>query len=371
MIKKISLSVVLTIGIVWVTATFILNLWSKAPAADDLTAALKPAFTDSGIAQEQADAKTVNAFVKDLNTTTVPLVAKLTGTSNGDVVQLLSKTFPDVGKLLASKDNSGQPYADGGTYLQHAAGYVDTVATAFGDNQQNWVDAREIPTKSLPLVAVAVLFAALGVVALLIGGAIIWKPSLARALGVALIVVGLVVPAVTYLINVPGKTQSVDQLTNAFRPVFATSGPMSIDEGKAYLKSVRAADQTLEAKLVPTLATLLKTTPETVTSAVKSTSPVVATALFGKDPANPNVSVLGGILDRWDGIAAIVVDQRSNFKETDNIPGMGMPTTMVQFLLVGPALLLVLAGVGLVRSPQKSTRPGTPLPARETVGTSR
>lgn len=367
MVKKIALSVALLIGFVWAAATFIFNLWAKPPAADNLLAALKPAFTDAALAQEASDAKTVDAFVNDLNTTTVPLLAKLTGKSAGEVVTLVSTAFPEVGKLLATADNSGQPYADGKTYLDHANGYVTTVATALNANKQNWVDSRNLPTKDLPMVTVTVLFLVLGLAVLAIGFVALRKPALGKPMGALLIVVGLVVPVVTFLISVPRKTQSVDQLTNAFRPVFATSGALSIDEGQAYLKAVRAADQTLEAKLVPTLADLLKLSPETVTSTLKQTSPVVATALFAKDPANAKVSVLGGILDRWDGIAAIVVDERPNFKKTDNIPGWGMPTTMVQFLLVAPALLLALAGVGVVVSSRTRATDTPTVPERVPV----
>jgi hypothetical protein len=356
-IRKISLTVVLVVGVVWVVATVLLNLWTKAPAADHLTNALKPAFTNAGVAQEQADAKTVNAFVADLNTTTVPLLAKLTHQSNGQVVALVSKTFPTVGKLLSTNDNSGQPFADGQTYLAHAAGYITTVSTTFAAQQHNFDNARQIPTKGLPTQALTWLFVILGLVVLSIGGLFIWRPSIARPLGAALIAIGLVVVAVTLVIDVPGKTQSVDSITGAFRPVFATTGALSIDQGQDYLNAVSAADKTLETQLVPTLSSLLKLPSATVVSTLTKTSPVVSAALFSKDPANPNLSVLGGIVSRWDGIAAIVVAQRSNFANVDDIPGWGMSTTMVQFLLVGPALLLVLAGLGWVVPPLGAQQP--------------
>jgi hypothetical protein len=197
----------------------------------------------------------------------------------------------------------------------------------------------------------------LGLVVLSIGGLFIWRPSIARPLGAALIAIGLVVVAVTLVIDVPGKTQSVDSITGAFRPVFATTGALSIDQGQDYLNAVSAADKTLETQLVPTLSSLLKLPSATVVSTLTKTSPVVSAALFSKDPANPNLSVLGGIVSRWDGIAAIVVAQRSNFANVDDIPGWGMSTTMVQFLLVGPALLLVLAGLGWVVPPLGAQQP--------------
>jgi hypothetical protein len=350
-IRKISLTTILVVGVVWVVATLLFNLWGKAPAADHLTNALQPAFTNSGIAQQQLDSKTVNAFVTDLNTTTVPLLATLTHQSNAQVGALLSKTFPDVGKLLSTNDNSGQPFADGQSYLSHAAGYIATIAATNQAQQHNFRNVRQIPIKGLNIVALAVLFVILGLVVLIIAGLFIWRPSLARPLGAALMALGLVVVAVTLFIDVPGKTQSVDSITNAFRPVFATTGPLSINQGQDYLNAVSAADTTLETQLVPTLSTLLKLPSATIVATLTKTSPVVSAALFAKDPANPNVSVLRGILNRWDGLAGIVVAQRSNFANADDLPGWGMSTTIVQFLLAGPALILVLAGAGFVVPP--------------------
>jgi hypothetical protein len=203
----------------------------------------------------------------------------------------------------------------------------------------------------LNIVALAVLFVILGLVVLLIGGLFIWRPSLARPLGAALMALGLIVVAITLFIDVPGKTQSVDSITNAYRPVFATTGPLSINTGQEYLNAVSAADTTLQTELVPTLSTLLKLPAATVTTALTENSPQVANALFGKDSVDPTVSPLRGIVNRWDGLAGIVVAQRSNFANADDLPGWGMSTTIVQFLLAGPALILVLAGAGWVVPP--------------------
>ena len=367
MIRKISLTVVLVVGVVWFAATFLLNLWTKTHSADQLTAALKPAFSDATIAQTHADSKAVDAVVRDLNTTTVPLLANLTHQKPAAVLKVVSQAFPSVGRLLTTTDNQGKPYTDGKTYLDHAAGYIATVSNTLDAEQHDFDQASQIPTKFLPTTAVAWLFALLGLIAIGLGSVFIWKPELARAVGAAIVALGLVVVVVTFLIDVPGKTQSLDNVTNTFRPVFATSGPLSIDEGQAYLDAVGKADKTLETKLVPTLSSLLKVPPATVTSVLTSKDPVLAGALFGKATDNPKVSPLRDILDRWNGLAAAVKSQRTNFSDTDAIPGWGMPSTMVQFLLVGPALILVLAAIGLLVPPMGAQEP-VPTYQRERVG---
>ncbi len=359
MIRKISLTVVLVIGVVWVTATFIFSLWSKGPAVDRLTKSLKPAFSNAGIAQARSDVNAVNGVITDLTTHTIPLLANDLRKTPAQVESLVSSTFPTVGKMLAAQDNEGQPYADGQPYIVHAADYLNVVATSLKAQQHNFDSASAIPTKNLPTVALSWLFLILGLVALGIGGAFIWKPDLARALGVTLVALGLVVVVVTFLLDVPGKTQSVDGLTNAFRPVFATTGPLSIDEGQKYLDAVTAADKTLETQFVPAVAGLLQTTPTAVAAVLTQASPQVVNALFGKDPADPRISVLAGILNRFDGLAAAVKADRPDFRQADSIPGLGWPTTIVQFLLVGPALILVLAGIGFVVPP---VRPLEPVP---------
>jgi hypothetical protein len=356
-IRRISLTVVLVVGVVWVAATFVFGLWSKAPAADHLTNNLNAAFTPAAIAQEHADAVAVNRVATDLSTTTVPLVGRLTHASDAQAAALLATTWPTVGRLLSTRDDAGRPFANGQTYVQNAADYVTAVAGIIQAERPSFLQAEQIPIKSLPAQALTWLFVILGLVTLAIGGVFIWKPDLARPLGAALVALGLVVVAVTLIINVPGKTQSVDNVTNAFRPVFATSGPLSIDQGQRYLTAVGAADQTLSTQLVPTLATLLDTTPGNVTGVLSTNDPVLVNALFGRDAVNPQVSPLRGILQRWDGLAAVVVSQRSNFSKVDAIPGWGMPATMVQFLLVVPALLLVLAGIGWIVPPLGKPHP--------------
>ncbi len=286
----------------------------------------------------------------------MPLLAKLTHQSNAQVVALVSQTFPSVGKVLASKDNAGQPFADGQSYLQHASGYVTTVSSTVAAQQHNFDNARQIPVKGLPTIALSWLFVILGVVTLAIGGLTIWRPGTARAMGAALMALGLAVVAITLIIDVPGKTQSVDNLTNAFRPVFATSGPLSIDQGAQYLNNVGAADTTLETQLLPTLSTVLRLPQSAVAATLTQASPQVAAALFTKAPGK-NVSPLRDILNRWTGLAYTVKSQRSNFGKADDLPGWGMPTTIVQFLLAGPALILVLCGLALVAKPMRAQQP--------------
>ncbi len=356
-IRRISLTVVLLVGVIWAVATVLFNLWGKAGSVDKLTDALQPAFTNSAVTQYQSDVTSVNAVITDLNTTTIPTLATDLHKSPADVSALLSTTWPDVGKLLANKDNAGQPYADGKPYVVHAADYMNTIATTLKAQQHNFAQTSDIPIKGMSAQGVTWLFLILGLVTIAIGLVFIWRPAWARPLGALLIVLALAIVVVSLVIDVPGKTRSADALTDAFRPVFATSGELSIDTGQQYLQSVAAADKTLQTQLVPTVASLLSVTPDQASAALRQASPTLSHALFDKDPNNADTSVLGGILNRWDGLAATVVAQRHHFADADDLPGWGMPTTIVQFLLVGPAMLILLAAIGWLVPPYRRLEP--------------
>jgi hypothetical protein len=350
MIKRISLVVVFAIGVIWIAATFIFNLWGKTKAVDNLTDSLRPAFSNSGVAQEQKDVDSVNGVVTELKTVTIPFLATTLKTTPAAVTTTLASTFPAVKTALGTTGPDGNPYPDNKTYLEHAAGYLTTVVTTIKSERGDYNKADTLVSKDISTVGLAWLFLILGVVVLVVGVLILARPGLGRPLAAVTALLGVVVIVVTYVLNVPVKTQGVDNLTNAFRPVFAKSGPLSIDTGAKYLAGVRAADVELETKVIPALPGLLGLPAPTVVSALKTNSPLVSDALLNKDPKDPNQSVLAGILTRFDVLAAKVEANRADFKKTDSIPGFGWPTTTVQLLLVGPAILLILAGVGLFLS---------------------
>lgn len=347
MIKRVSLGIVVAIGAVWVLATFVLGLWGKTAAADRLTGDLKPAFSNAGVSQARHDAASVDAFTTELQTTTIPFLAKQLGATPQDVTNLLASKYPAVGKVLGTKDNEDVQFADGQTYLQHASSYLNDVTAAVKANQENFSDASNIPASFLPTKAVAWLFAVLGLAALALGAIAIARPTLLLRIAAGSATLGLVVIAVTFALGVPGKTQALDSLTSDFRPVFTSHGALSIAQGQQYLAAVRAADVELETKVVPALPSLLNTTPDAVTSTLAANSPVVAGALLNKDASNHDLSVLGGIVDRFDSLAGTVDGNLADFRSTDSIPGLGWPAGSVAWLLVVPAILLVLAGIGL------------------------
>lgn len=349
MIKRVSVGVVLAIGAVWVLATFSLGLWGKTAAADRLTKDLKPAFSSAGLRQESADAAAVNAVVSELSTTTIPFLAAQLHTTPQAVVKLLAGN-PAIAKALGTTDNAGKPFADEKSYLVHASGYLTTVVSALQAEQHDFTKASDIPTSALATTTLAWLFLVLGVVALALGVLVLTKPALIKPLVAGIAALGVVVVAVTYLLDVPGKTQALDNVTNEFRPVFTSSGPLSIAEGGQYLAAVRAADVELETKVIPALPNLLKLSPAAVADALRSNSPAVAGALLDKDKADPKVSVLAGIVGRFDALAATVQHDIGDFRSTDRIPGLGWPATSVQVLLVVPALVLMLGAAGLAVS---------------------
>lgn len=352
MTRRTGAGIVVAIGIIWIAATLVLNLFGKTASADRLTNDLRPAFGTSALAQYRADAATVTQFSSQIQTRTIPLVAAVLHTTPAAVAGVLAKDFPSVGRVLTTTDNDGSTFADHRPYLDHAADYMTSIAGALTANRDNFTATDHIPTSWLPIKTVAWLFLLLGVVGAVVGWLLWATTTLSERVGAGIVAaIGLVVIVAPFVLGLPGKTSHLHKLTTNFAPVFQTTGPLSIGEGHGYLAAVRAADVALETKVIPALPKLVGMPLPQVAAALRQQSPVVAAGLLDRDPNNPKTSVVGGILNRWDSLAETVSNDIGQFKDTKAIPGIGLPPQVVPWLLAGPGLLLLVAA-WLILAPQ-------------------
>jgi hypothetical protein len=223
--------------------------------------------------------------------------------------------------------------------------------------QQNFHKADAIPTKNLPATTVHWLFVILGVVAIGIALAgFIFRRRLAGSMLVVAAVVGLAVIAVSLILSVPTKAKAVDQMTDAFRPVFTTQGAA---QTRAYLTTVEAMDKQLTAQAVPGLAALLKVTPAQLEASLGQNFPAVATGL----------TQMPQILTRFDGLVTLIERNVKNFQLADSIPTKGTHTTLLEAQLAVPAGVLVLGGLLGLAVPWVGARQQArhPLPARRSA----
>jgi hypothetical protein len=136
----------------------------------------------------------------------------------------------------------------------------------------------------------------------------------------------------TFAFGYPAKMQAVDNLTNAFRPVFTDAG---IQQSKADIATINSFATDFQTKAVPALAKQLNLTPAQLVAALGAQYPDVGKGVQQLPVSLPYFNHL------VEGLAA----QEHNFQQADAIPTKTLPATTVHWLFV--ILGLLTLGIGL------------------------
>lgn len=167
-----------------------------------------------------------------------------------------------------------------------------------------------------------------------------------RLAALVLIAAGLTLVGVTLQQNLPAAGTPFAQLVERFGP------PMS-QPGRAQLHTdltiVRAGSEGLAEEALPALADATGQTPAQLADQLGTQYPAVATGL----------QELPGILDRFDGFAALLDSQAADFRKVDAIPISGVTPRTVPPAMIAVGALLALLGVGLLLRPGRRALPAT------------
>jgi hypothetical protein len=341
--RKLALALVLMSGLFWLGSTFAFNYPAKTQAVDNLTNSFRPVFSNAGISQSQEGITTIDRFASQFQTQAVPALATELHVTPTQLVTALSQKYPAVGAGLHQ--------------LPTSLPYFNHLVAGLAAQQQNFHLADAIPTKNLPTTTVHWLFVILGVVAIamaLVG--FLFRQRLAQPMIAAAAVLGIVVIAVSLILSVPTKAKAVDQMTNAFRPVFTSQGA---SQARAYLTTVEAMDRQLTSQAVPGLAAMLHVTPTQLATSLGKSFPAVGAGL----------TQLPQILTRFDVLVTLIEHNVTNFHLADSIPTKGTHTTMLEAQLAGPAGVLAVFGLLGLLVPWVGARQQKrhPLPARRSM----
>lgn len=339
--RRIAGVVGLVVGLFLVISPFALDYPAKTQGVDDLTDRFRSTFRDDGLARIRSDMDEVNAFVTEFEQKAAPAIAQaLTDAgvlkSADEFGPFVGENFPAVAAGLSQFDDPILPY-------------FNTVVDGLEANQHDFERADAIPSSWLPATSVHWILVILGLVAIaisgwcLLGGGRIATASIG-ALGVAIIIVALV-------LQVPGKSKSVDNLTDDFRSVFSSQGAALTRDRFEVIKATGAE---LQGKMVPALADALKMTPEQLGRFLGGRFPAVAKGLGDLD----------GIVERFEGLVANVETSTEAFARADSIPTAGRATVWFPWHLLAPGIVLALAGgLGLTLGRARQPRYGAGSPA--------
>jgi hypothetical protein len=154
-----------------------------------------------------------------------------------------------------------------------------------------------------------------------------------RVAAVLVAVVGLFWLISTLVLNYPEKTQAVDDVTNAFRPVYSDAG---IAQQSKDLEVTTAFATDFQTKAVPALAARLGVTPTQFQQQLGTQYPAVGVGIQTLPAALPYFQKL------LDGVKA----DQADFKKVDDTPTSGLPNTSVHWIFVGLGVVSILLGAG-------------------------
>ncbi len=318
---RLANTIALVVGVFMIVSPFALDYPTKTQGVDDLTDSLRGAMTDEALAQTRHDMDTVNAFVSQFEDEAAPAIAgALTDAgvlgSPEELSAFIGDRFPAVAAGLEQFDDPILPY-------------FDAIVAGLEAHQGDFQRADAIPTSWLPATSVTFIVLLLGLVITglagwtLVRGAT-WGPA-------ALTVVGVAIVAVALVLQVPTKSKSVDDLTDAFRDVFTTEGAQL---ARDRYEVVAATGAELQSVMVPALAEALGMTPDELGAFLGDQFPAVATGL----------AELDGILVRFDGLVSAVEANVDSFQKADSIPTAGLPTVWFPWHLLAPGIVLAVGG---------------------------
>lgn len=139
----------------------------------------------------------------------------------------------------------------------------------------------------------------------------------------------------TFAFSYPSKTQSVDRVTNSFRPFFTNQG---VHQAQTDIGVVDGFATQFQTQAVPALAAQLKTTPTALVQNLSTNFPAVGAGI-GQLPQS---------LPYFDNLVAGLAAHQQDFHQADAIPTKNLPTTTVHWLFVVLGLIAIgLAGAGL------------------------
>jgi len=313
-----ALAVTFVVGVAMAVGSLTMQLPSKAQGVDNLTNSFRPAFKADALAQTKTDMATVQAMSDELRGKAMPAIAGALKMTPAQLQTFIGQNFPAVAKGVSQLD----------TVLP----YFSNLVNGLDAQAANFHKADAIPTKNLPATTVPYIFLLPGLLlaALSVIGWVLSSAAARRAVW-GCTAVGLVLIVAPLILSVPAKAQAVDNLTNAFRPVFTDQGAATT---RANMDTVQNMSDELQAKMLPALAGALQMTPAQLQGFIGQNFPAVA----------KGVSQLNVILPRFQGLVKGIEANVGNFKKADAIPTKGTPTTLLHWLFVIPGIVLLLTG---------------------------
>jgi hypothetical protein len=264
-------------GVVVVVVAFTANLFSVAPAFEDLTDGFRDTvMTDEGIAQAESDIGAL-AAVNDEFPQVAAGLAEVFGTDAAGFQAMMGEQFPAV--------------AGGLEALPSIIDEFNGVIGLIDSQQANFEQADQLPTSSLPATTLPWIIVLIGVLGIAAGVTMLMR---GRAGALFAVVLGFVVVVSSLVLSFTPKAGAADDMNEAFKPVYNQE---LIDGSATALAVVGAMGEQLQTEVVPAVAGQMNQSVEDTMQFIGENFPATGAALQSLPDAMGRFQSLVGTFD--------------------------------------------------------------------------
>jgi hypothetical protein len=316
-VRKVVAGLVIALGAVMVVMTAANNLFKVGPSFEELMGDFRPHLTNSSIATDRADLAGLGAASTELQTKMVPALAQQLGMTPAQFSAFVAQNYPQVSSGMAA--------------LPKIVTTFDGLVTTLDQQRPLFRSADAIPTKDLPATTMPWSLAGLGVLLMVVGGAVWIRPRPAATVAFGL---GALMVAVPLVLSLPQKASDADKLNSNLKPVYTAA---LVTQSKAALTTVSEMGTQLQTEMLPALAVRLHMTPVQLQQFLGQNFPATAAALSNLPAAMPRFQSMVAAFDSN-------LDNYNTLKPVEFVP--------IIWTTMGLGLLVALSGAAMLLWPQ-------------------
>jgi hypothetical protein len=290
--KRIESVVVILIGAGLIALTLFTQLFTRAPAFEELTDDFRPLMTNEALATMQADLEGMEAMATEMQTQMLPDVAAALTMEPEALNAFLSENFPATAQ--------GMEQLPGIT-----EGFMGLNATMTAQ-QENFEAADAIPTDSLPATVFPWGLLVVGALTVVVGILMMRTAHLGSyiALGLGILMVGG-----AFLMSWPSKTSKADDLNLALRDVMTVE---QVEGAQGALAVVTDMGYEMREQMLPGLATQMGMTETEMAAYITGNYPAVGAMFESGDEVQARfegmVTTMAANLDNYDTIKPLSME---------------------------------------------------------------
>lgn len=308
--RRIESGVVVLIGLILIAVALIAQLFTRAPAFEELTDDFRLAMTQESITTMQEDLAGMGAMTEEMQTEVMPALAQALGMTPEDFASFSAEAYPVFTTGMAALPD----------ITQNFVGFADSLQA----QRENFEAADAIPTRSIPATVIPWAMLAAGVLAIGIGLAMFRFGKAAYAA----VILGVLLVGAPLLMSLGTKAAKADDLNKGLRPIMTTE---QVDASHLALATVSDMGWEMRTNMLPTLALQMQMTEPELMAYFGENFPATGAMLEEMDP----------MLARFDGM---VKTMAANIENYDTIKPLTLEP-IVWILIAAGALIAITGGL--------------------------